>query len=85
MFIFWSRNDDGEATEVGRIWIQDGIIQASGSERVLAIAKEPIETTFGDEVDPVGDPEAFLDAILMRYHGTYFFATEVPDETPTQV
>jgi hypothetical protein len=86
MMVFWSRdnntdpNDTG-AREVGRIWIQDGRIHASGSSRVLSIAQEPLKLTFGGEVDPATDPEGFLDGLAMRYGShTYFFVTEFPDE-----
>jgi hypothetical protein len=91
MIIFKSIQNDpaqpnyGEDQEVGRIWIQDGRISVRVAPSVVAIAGSRLTQTFGDPIDPATDPEMFIAALPERYHGTYFWAEEAPDETPAQV
>jgi len=85
MIIFWQRQprgDNYDDVEIGRLWIEDGHIHARGDAFVLSVASRPLKLTFGGEVDPATDPEKFLYELPSRYHGTYLWAGEVPDEDP---
>ena len=69
----------GNVEETGRIWIEDGHICASGD--AVRIAGMPLKLTFGGTVDPATEPERFLDELPNKYHGTYAWAEEAPDDT----
>jgi hypothetical protein len=71
-----------EVEEDGRLWIEDGHIHARGCSYVMRVAGNPLKLTFGGEVDPATDPQRFLDELPGRYHGTYLWAEEAPDDTP---
>jgi hypothetical protein len=72
--------DRPAVVEVGRIWLQDGHIHASGTESVVSIAKCRLQTVFDGEIDPATDPEKFLYEQITAYHGSRFWAERAPDE-----
>ena len=72
--------------EAGRMGLKpDGHLWAKGSPFVLEIAQRPLELTFGGSIDPCTNAKEFLANLPDRYHGTYFWVEEAPDEPPSNM
>jgi hypothetical protein len=83
MVIFYEMrpNVDDKAREVGRMGIKDGHLWAQGDAKIMKIAQRPLDFTFGGSVDPRTEPDKFLDALFDRFHGTFFWVEQAPDDS----
>lgn len=72
-----SEPDYGKVVERGRVWIENGRLQATGQG--VDIISHVMKTPFSGQIDPVAEPERFLNELPNKYHGSMAWAEEAPE------